>query len=67
MGQAALPAKARLYLAVRHWHQTLAAAGLDKLWPAQWRGVPTLAKAAQGWRMGEEDGWVQQSQGRAAC
>ena len=48
MGQAALTAKSKLVLAMGHQQQTLAAAGLDKLWPAQQREIPTAARAAQG-------------------
>lgn len=33
--------------------QILVATGLDKLWPAQNSGVPTAARVAQAWRMGE--------------
>lgn len=36
--------------------ETLVAAGLDELWPAWCRGIPTAARAAQDWRMGER--WV---------
>lgn len=51
-GQAAPLGKARLCLTVGHKLWPEDACG-HKLWPAQNSGIPTTARAAQAWRVGE--------------